>query len=429
MDKLIHRHDLQTEKFVLTSLILDPSSFDTPDAVLPAEAFYNEHHRHIYRAASSNYRETGNADLHLVTQRLRDAGHYDAAAHLAGVVIDMYTENPMTYTSAYFASYARRLRKAYVEREKGKAALEFQQAILNGTDENEARVMLDSLLDALDSMDPPSIDARDIAELIGSAARMPTGINTLDRATKGGLTRPGLNIIAARPSVGKSALARSIIRTAAKHGHTVFWWSGDQSLAQIYELEIAHAKRNGDLGISNWDYDRRVAAVNHIKTDVWQNRVILIDDPLTLPQLTSLARASRADLVVIDYLQIVDTGISDEREYDSVTRVSKALKALALEMNIPVVALAQLSRETGPNEPPTLRSLRASGQIEQDADQVWGLQRDTSLDSDQPQQATLHVLKNKTGPTGKALLTWVGRYASYEQYASDNRASDYRRPA
>lgn len=425
MDKLIHRHDLDTEKLVLTSLVLDPSNFDSPEAVFPPDAFYSENHRKIYAAAQNVYHRTGCADLHLVAAQLAESGMKGALAHLMGIVTEGIVQDSMTFTSAYFPAYARRLRKVYVEREKGRAALQFQQAISDGQDENEARIMLDSILDALDAMDPPTIDSRDIAEMIGSAARFPTGIKPLDYSTKGGLTRPGLNIIAARPSVGKSALARVIIRNAAQAGTTVFWYSGDQSLSQIYELEIAHAKRSGQLRISEWEYEKRVKAVEHIKTQVWRDRVILIDDPLTLPQLTSLARASNAGLVVVDYLQIVDTGIRDESEYASVTRVSKALKALALEMNVPVVALAQISREVNPNEAPSLRHLKSSGQMEQDADQVWGLQRDTSVSSDEPQQATLHILKNKTGPTGRVPLSWIGDYASYEEWAHESRGAGY----
>src|SRR5690606_10295650 len=140
-----------------------------------------------------------------------------------------------------------------------------------------------------------------------------------------------LNILAARPSVGKSALARSIIRHAAQRGDTVFWYSVDQSAGQIYELEIAHHLRINTITIRNKTSEELRHAVQDIRTKVWRDRVILIDKPLTLPPLLSHARASAARLIVIDYLQAVDTGIDNEREYDSVTRVSKALKALALE--------------------------------------------------------------------------------------------------
>lgn len=425
MDQLIHRHDLDAEKLVLATIILNPEALDSPDALFPDEAFYSERHRRLFRAATRVYRDTGCTDAHLVAAQARDDGMSDAPLQLYGLLADDAVMESPTFCTAYFPAYAQRMRKAYVEREKGKAALQYQQAIADGMDEHEARIILDSMLDALDAMDPPTVTPRDVAELIGAGARFPSGYSHVDRTTNGGLTKPGLNILAARPSVGKSALARGIIRHAAANGKRVFWYSGDQSLAQIYELEIALVKRGDTRDIRDWDLDRRERAVQHVKETVWGDRVILIDDPLTLPQLVSLARASRTDLVVVDYLQAVDSGVQGEREYDAVTRVSKALKALALEMDVPVLALSQLSRDAGPNEPPSLSHLRASGQIEQDADQVWALQRDTSLDSDQPQQATLHVLKNKTGPTGKVALTWVGRFASYETWMSESRVDSF----
>lgn len=420
MQQLIHRHDPDAEKLVLATLILNPEAFDTPDALFPDEAFYNETHRKLYRAAARVYRDTGCADAHLVAAQARDDGMTDAPIQLWALLTDDTVANSPTFCTAYFPAYARRMRKAYIDREKGKAALQYQQAILDGTDEHEARIILDSLLDALDQMNPIETTDEEILALLGTGARYPTGITRLDTIS-GGMTKPGLNILAARPSVGKSALARSIIRHAAQRGDTVFWYSVDQSAGQIYELEIAHHLRINTITIRNKTSEELRHAVQDIRTKVWRDRVILIDKPLTLPTLLSHARASAARLIVIDYLQAVDTGIDNEREYDSVTRVSKALKALALEMNTPILALSQLSRGARPGEPPTLAHLRASGQIEQDADQVWGLERDTTTGSNDFQEATLHILKNKTGPTGQITLTWHGPRASYEPHAPTDR--------
>lgn len=424
MQQLIHRHDLTTEKLVLTALMLDPSNFDTPDAVFPTEVFYSENHRRIYAAAQAVYRRAGVADLHLVAAELVESGMKGALTHLLGIVTEALDDDVMTFTSAYFPAYAGRLRQVYVEREKGKAALMYQQAIADGQDETEARIILDATLDALDQMTPLNISDEEILHLLGSGARFPTGIGSIDRFS-GGLTRPGLNVIAARPSVGKSALARSVIRKAAARGHTVFWYSIDQSAGQVYELEIAHLKLLNTTAIRHMSSGDLLDAIRRVREEVWHDRVLLVDKPMPLPTLISHARASGAQLVVVDYLQAVDTGVSSESEYDSVTRVSKALKALALEMNVPVLALSQLSRAAKNGEPPTLAHLRASGQIEQDADQVWGLERDTTAQSTTSQQATLHVLKNKTGPTGPLSLTWHGKYASYEDWAHDSRADGW----
>lgn len=411
MHELISRHDRDAEAAVVMSLITNPEQFDGPYGVWPQEAFYVETHRRIYAAAWALWRDDRVTDLHLIAGRLRDAKQYQAAGEVAGLLAWAW-ESP-TFSAWMLPAYARRMRKLYAEREKGKAALQYQQSIADGGDEHEARVILDSVLDALDALDPETITTDDIVQMLGSAARFPTGYPDLDRQSGGGLTRPGLNVLAARPSVGKSALARGIIRRAVRDGHSVFWYSGDQSTAQIFELEIASLRRSDTREVARMPEEDLRAAVDEVRAGVWRDRVHLVDRPVELPRILSMARASRAQLVVIDYLQAVDSGVR-ESEYESVTRVSKALKGLALEMRVPVLALSQLSRQTEANEAPSLNHLRASGQIEQDADQVWGLQRDTSLSSADRQPATLHILKNKTGPTGNVRLLWHGHFASYE---------------
>lgn len=418
MQQLIHRHDPEVESLVIASLLTDPEGFNTVDGQWPDEAFYVERNRKIYRAAWQVWRDTGCADITLIRSRLRDADQAPVALQLIGILNEAWES--ISFAAWLLPAYARRLRSLYADRERGKATLRYQQAIAEGQDEAEARIILDATLDALESLTPSNATDEEIVAGIGEAARYPTGYSRIDTLS-GGLTKPGLNILAARPSVGKSALMRGIIRHAAKRGDTVFWYSLDQGMPQIMELEIAHLLRKD----TKWTRDASKAdlleAVKRVRTEVWRDRVILIDTPLPLPTLLSHARMSSANLVCIDYLQVVDTGNSGESEYQSVTTVSKALKALSLEMGVPVLGLAQYSRDLGDNEPPTLRHLKNSGQIEQDADQVWGLQRDTSLDSTHPQQATLHVLKNKTGGTGKVALTWVGQFAAYEAYADGAR--------
>lgn len=422
-DHLLHRHDVTTERTVLVTLMLNPELFTDLDGMFPDEAFYSESVRKLHAAAAKVARREGCADFHLVAEQARQDGMKNAALELAGIVTDPNVVDTPTFCTAYFPSYARRLRKLYAEREKGRAALAYQGAVARGEDEQEARVMLDATLDALDALDPIEITTDDVVDMLGSAARTTTGYATIDQAT-GGLTKPGLNVIAARPSVGKSALARGIIRRLTARGTNVFWYSQDQSAAQVYELEIATLKRLNTRRVQQLTRAELVEAVTDVRV-AWQDRVMLIDKPLTLPRLLSHARSSGAALIVIDYLQAIDTGLANESEYQSVTRTSKALKALALEMSVPVLALAQLNRQTARGGTPTLADLRASGQIEQDADQVWVLERDTTQGSVESQEALLHILKNKTGPTGSARLTWVGRYASYEDHVPASRYAGY----
>lgn len=419
MQQLIHRHDPEVENLVIASLLTDPGGFDTVDGQWPDEAFYVERNRKIYRAAWQTYRDTGCADITLIRSRLKEADQAPVALQLIGILNEAWES--ISFSAWLLPAYAKRLRKLFVEREKGKAALQYQAAIADGRDEHEARIILDSILDSLDRMTPVESSDEAIATLIGENARYPSGISTLDRLA-GGMTKPGLNILAARPSVGKSALARRIIRSAAARGDTVFWYSIDQSAGQVYELEIAHRTKQDTTRLRKMQPDELVERIRDVRENVWRDRVILIDQPLELGQLLSFARSSTASLVVIDYLQNVNTGASDS-EYESVTKASKAFKALALQMGVPVLALAQLNRAAEHGKVPSLKDLRSSGQIEQDADQVWILERDTTGTSSEASKAELSVLKNKTGPTTKVNLTWVGKYATYEEYADGRYAS------
>lgn len=413
---LLSRRDEVTEQLVIASLILCPDEMGGKNSIFPLDAFWSQKNRQVYKALLKTHRETGATDAHLIARNAAESGHPEIALYLGGLLAETHIADSPTFMAGYLPAYAQRLRAVYADRERAKATLAYQQTIADGGDEAEARVILDATLDALDSLDPALEDDGDVADLI-VGGRMLTGVTSID-ATTGGFTAPGLNVIAARPSVGKSALLRTIIRNLARE-HRVFWYSLDQSKAQIYELEAAAYLRRDTDWARTATRQAVIDTVRKVREEAWRGNVILIDKPLPLPTLLSHARSSGAAVVAIDYLQAVDSGVN-EREYDAVTRTSKALKALALEMGVPVIALSQLSRQAEAGEAPSLSHLRASGQVEQDADQVWGLQRDTSLSTRENQTAMLHVLKNKTGPTAKVALTWVGRYAGYEMAARNH---------
>ena len=217
MQQLIHRNDTTAERLVLASLMLTPELFDTPEAVLPPEAFYNETNRKLYRAASRVHRDTGCADFHLVAEQAREDGMRDAALQVAALITDEHVMNSPTWCTAYFPAYAQKLRRAYVERERAKAALTYQQALKDGQDEHEARIILDATLDALDQMTPLETTDEEILHLLGSGARFPTGISRIDTLS-GGLTRPGLNIIAAREATQGGHAGRNLVAGAPERG-------------------------------------------------------------------------------------------------------------------------------------------------------------------------------------------------------------------
>jgi replicative DNA helicase len=227
-----------------------------------------------------------------------------------------------------------------------------------------------------------------------------------------------LNIVAARPSVGKSSFARAVIRKAAQRGDRILWYSKDQSENQIMELEIARALKIDSNRERTLELERRLAGIKHVRQEVWNGNVTLIDRPIPLPQLLTVAKTEQPDLIVIDYIQILDTGLDDE--YESITAASKALKTLAFQLRVPILALAQFNRSHQPGKPPSMANLRGSGQLEQDADQIYALDRDTTLHTTASQEAKLHVLKNKTGGAGVVTLSWVGRYAEYAPAAREH---------
>jgi len=419
MQQLIHRHDTGVERIVLATVLLNPEVLDTPDGLLPDTAFYSEAVRNLYRAATRVYRATGCCDVKLVGEDARRHGMRDAPLQLASVLADSDVMDSPTFCTAYFPATSANS-AATTPPANAAAPPLLPSRPRERPRRNRARVVLDATLDAIDQLDP--VETTDDEILHSSARRPQETASALDTLT-GGMTPPAEHPRGG-PSTGKSALARNIIRHAAANGTTVFWYSIDQSIGQIYELEIAKHQRRSTITIRDMPETELRSAIRNIRRDVWRDRVTLIDKPLTLPVLLSHARSSGAGLIVIDYLQAVDTGVPSESEYDAVTRTSKALKALALEMGAPVLALSQLSRAAKNGEPPSLTHLRASGQIEQDADQVWGLERDTTDDSRASQEVTVQP-QEQDRPAGRARLTWHGKTASYEEWAPEGRSAGW----
>jgi len=412
---LLHRHDLQLERTYLGCCIVDPSLLHDEHAQMPTEVFYSEKHRILWKEIQNQFRTNGSLDFVTLTVAYRARGDTIMPQE---VLFPIMVEFDGTYhpTCAYAALYSDQLKRLYVDREKARAARDYERKISQGFNSQEARLELEAILRALDdTLDQPDEQTdEDLAAIIGGNSRYPTGFRDLDRRT-GGFANPGLNIIAARPSVGKSAMARSIIRHAAQRGDRVVWYSKDQSENQILELEIARLRNTSTTAVRSMSQPDLLEAIREVRRVTWNNRVHLIDEPIPLGELLTVIRTNQPQLVVIDYLQILDTGHDDE--YESITFASKALKTLAFQMRIPVLALAQFNRAHRHGSVPTMNNIRGSGQIEQDADQIYALERDTNRPSEDEQNADLYVLKNKVGPTAKIELHWRAKWASYENAA------------
>jgi replicative DNA helicase len=412
VQELMGRHDHDLELTLIACALVNPACVSEPWATMPVEVFYLESHRRVWKEICKQHQEHGSFDLSTIIAAFHAKGQSDAAFDViipAYRIFDSY--HPC---SAYAGLYAHQLKRLYVIREKAKATNQYQANLAAGDQDGNAKLLLDALLTALDTMVKtyePRTD-EELAELIGPGSRYRTGISDIDNLT-GGMAKPGLNILAARPSVGKSALARSIIRKVVTRDDRVFWYSQDQSENQILELEIARVLRKTTDDVRRMGSGEAAAAIAEIRRDVWRDNVTLVDRPMPLSDLLAAVTGATPDLVVIDYLQILDTG--HDEEYASITAASKALKTLAFQLRIPILALAQFNRGYRPGQVPSLAHIRGSGQIEQDADQVWALDRDTTIATTEEQEADLYVLKNKVGPTGRVILHWRAKWASYEQ--------------
>lgn len=406
-------YDVQAEEMLLGAFLLRPALLGEPWATLTDDTFYAEANRVVFGIMRRQMDSHGYVGVHTVMMDLRAAGKHELCPRVPGMLAVFCDAHPETSDMAELC--ASRLTDLYRARETDAALADARQKARDGVPLTEVQMEVEALLRAINSTDGgsnfPSID--ELLEQM-ETARVPTGYSEVDRITGGGMTNSDLNIVAARPSVGKSGFARGVIRRFLRSGKRVFWLSQDQSISQILELEIARFKSTDTDRVRAMSREQKREALVELLA-FWKDQLVLIDKPLKLPDILTAARFAQPDLVVIDYLQIVNAG--NLEEYDSVTLASKAFKGLAQELGVPVLALAQFNRGFKTGEVPSLAHLRSSGQIEQDAAQVWALDRDTTLGGAQSQEAQLYVLKNKTGPTGKATLTWVGRYGSYESAA------------
>lgn len=431
-------HSIEAEQSVLGGLMLDADAWDRVVDVVASDDFYRRDHRLIFTAIASLCQEGNPADAVTVSDRLARSGDLEAASGLA--YVGALANN--TPSAANIAAYAAIVRERAIERrligaggriaELARGAepiaerLDRAQALLGeiamsgaaGHGPLLARDGLGAVVDA--------IDARYRAG--GALLGLSTGFVDLDQMLSG-LQGGDLVVLAARPSVGKSAMAMQIAEHVAidlKRPALVF--SLEMSRAALLERIIASRARIDlqrlRLGrLDDGEWTRLTHAVMLLN-----DAPLLIDDSgqATVAEIRARARRVRRerglDLVVVDYLQLVGGGGDTRAEV--VGEISRGLKALAKELGVPVLALSQLNRalEGRNDRRPRLADLRESGSIEQDADTVVFLYRDDLYDdSAAPGVAELIVGKQRNGPIGNACLTFVGAHCRFDNYAGPAR--------
>ena len=440
MDELLSRQapcSPSAEQAVIGSMLIDPECIPEVVERLRGAEFYIRQNREIYDTVYAMFSYSQTIDPVTVLEQMKVRGVYrdESRDYLAELM-------SITPTAANVGEYVTIVKDRALQRSLASAADEITKLVYDGSGEAE------NMLEAAERMIYALRQGRnvggllplrglvksvydDLSEISAGGARipgLPTGLPDLDKHILG-LNKGELILIAARPGMGKTSIALNVATYVAKKCRgTVAVFSLEMSREQLVgrllsseALVPSQKLLTGDLSREEW---KRIAAAAQSlsATDM------RIDDNslLTVADINAQCRRiSDLSLVVIDYLQLMQSaGGANERRNENrqqvVSDISRMMKIMAKELNVPVLCLSQLSRanESRPNKRPVLSDLRESGAIEQDADVVIGLYRDGYYNekSDNPNLAEAIILKNRKGMTGTVELTWLPEYTSFASY-------------
>jgi len=426
--------DLEAERAVLSAILLDDQVVHAVYTEVKPDDFYHPAHRELY-AAMVALKDAGEpVDLHTLSDYLNTQKKLDAI----GGSVFLAEIADYESTAANCVHHARIVRDKSIKRSVIAAATQIVEEGFEQTDradrlldhaesrifeigQQRARVTFRSLHDEMQ-------DTFDYVEMLmnrgGELTGLATGFKDFDEMT-GGLQHGELIIIAARPSMGKTALALNLARNAAvDHGAKVAVFSLEMTTRALV-LRLLSAEAGIDFAtfrrghIATNDYTRLSQAAGRLgSAPIW------IDDSgaATVLEMKAKSRRLRAerglDLVIVDYLQLAHADGESERREQEISAISRGLKALAKELDIPVIALSQLNRgpemRTGSDKRPKLADLRESGAIEQDADLIGFIYREVVYNKEADERhAELIVEKQRNGPTGIVHLDFEARFARF----------------
>ncbi|MCG8541512.1 MAG: replicative DNA helicase [Clostridia bacterium] len=433
-------HNIEAEQSVLGAMILDKEAIIIVSEILKSEDFYKEAHREIYEAVIDLYNKDEPVDLVTLSEELSGRGTLEA---LGGVTYlsDLSTSGILTSNAKYYAKIVaekallRRLIKASSEIiEKGYDAEEADM-LLDLAEKNIFNISQNINKEGFSPIKEILLETFDRIEELYSSKGGITGLSTgfvdLDRKTSG-LQKSDLILIAGRPAMGKTAFSINICQNVAiRSNASVAIFSLEMSKDQLVQRMLSaesHIEiqkiRNGQLNEDEWP------KLANAMGPLAQARIFIDDTPgINVMDMKAKCRRLKMehglDLVMIDYLQLMDSHIKSDSRQQEISAISRALKILAREMDCPVIALSQLSRapELRADHRPILSDLRESGAIEQDADIVMFLYRDEYYhpDSEMKNMGEVIIAKQRNGSTGTIELAWLGpftKFANLEKYRS-----------
>jgi replicative DNA helicase len=425
--------NVEAEEAILGALLIDPDAIIRVATFLNPEDFYREKHAWIYDTALTLHDRREPIDLLTVCDELERREQLDEVGGPAFITA-LTNAVPTSIHAEHYARIVERTatRRRLIDAAGQIAALAYQEAddvdevvdraeqVLFGVSERRIARELVPIKQVLSKYyDRVEYLTRHRGELIG----IPTGYGRIDKLL-GGLQRSDLVILAARPSVGKTSLALGFALNAAKkYGQRIAFFSLEMSNEQVIQRLIssetgidAQRLRRGEIEQDEWGRFMKAAS------DLAEIYFFIDDTPgASALELRTKARRLHAevgvDLIVVDYLQLMRGDYRSENRVQEISSISRALKSLARELNVPVLALSQLSRsvESRSDKRPILSDLRESGALEQDADVVMFIYRDEMYNdnTEWPNIADIMVAKHRNGPTGTVQLYFRKELAQY----------------
>lgn len=433
--KRVMPHSVEAEQSVVGAMLMDKDAITTASEIISGNDFYQSAYGIIFDSMVELLNESKPVDLITLQERLKEK---DVPAEVASLefVKELVTAVPTSANVKYYAqivadkSMMRKLIKlneeiantCYAGKESLEAVLEKTEKavfdLLQKRNTGEYVPIKQVVLNALDRIEKASKNK-------GTVTGIPTGFIDLDYKLSG-LQPSDLVLVAARPSMGKTAFVLNIAQYMAfkkDKGVAIFSleMSKEQLVNRLFSLESqvdAQALRTGNMKDSDWEKLIEGAGI------IGKSNLIIDDTPgISVSELRSKCRKYKLehglDIVIIDYLQLMtgSVGKNSESRQQEISEISRSLKGLARELNVPVVALSQLSRavESRPDKRPMLSDLRESGAIEQDADVVMFIYRDEyyNKDSEFKKQAEIIIAKQRNGPVGTVNLAWLGEYTKF----------------
>ncbi len=440
-------HSVEAEQSLLGSLLLDNQAFDRVADLVSADDFYRDDHRRIWRHIAKLVEAAKPADVVTVSESIEASEDKDRTGGLA--YLAALSQN--TPSALNIRRYAELVRERAVQRRLAQVSTEIAESALNPSGKDVGQLLDEAESRILEIGETGSRHGAGLEEIKPVLARVleridflyhrdnpsdvtgiPTGFTDLDSKTAG--LQPGdLIIIAGRPSMGKTALALNIAEHVALHTLLpVAVFSMEMGAAQLATRMLGsiarvdqHKMRTGRLNDQEWSDLSEAMGRLH-------DAPLYIDETAALNALELRTRARRLwrqfggklGLVVVDYLQLMSTSNprAGENRATEISEISRSLKALAKELNVPVVALSQLSRavESRNDKRPMMSDLRESGAIEQDADVILFIYRDEVYYPEKPEskgRAEVIVGKQRNGPIGKVVLTFLGQHTRFGNFA------------